>query len=122
MADQNLKSANEGDLIKHCLLAEVVTECSRSWEQVNFSETHAGAGVYNATAQEPPKDFIEQLKVKVSSEYPLPEHLGWNYWNLLRNWWDDPANANQYGENAHQASQGRQLVVGDASGLSRFSV
>ena len=65
-ANQDNNSANEGDIIKHCSLADVLNHCAGNWDSVHFSETHAGAGKYSAKSQvAPKKNYIEQLKAKV---------------------------------------------------------
>lgn len=104
MADQDKNSANDGDLLKHCLLADVLDACSQEWEHVNFSETHAGAGTYKGDSQSPPRDYISRLRTLVKSKSVDKNDLAFRYWKLLHDWWSKDENKTTYPGSSLQAA------------------
>lgn len=101
---QDSNAANEGDQLKHALLAEVLVRCL-DWPSLTYAETHAGAGVYDSAFQPVGKDYIQRLKKTVESE-PLPHEndAGRGYLLLLKNWWSNPENPNWYPGSVLQAA------------------
>src|SRR4051794_33862495 len=59
--DMDEKSANPGDRMKHALSLEVLCR-TVDWPIVTYSETHAGAGVYNESKQRPASAYIRTLR------------------------------------------------------------
>ncbi len=58
---QDKNSANEGDQLKHSLLAEVLSRCV-VWHSLTYAETHAGAGIYLEANQRAQKPHIANIK------------------------------------------------------------
>jgi hypothetical protein len=104
MADQDLNAANVGDMLKHCLLADILNLCIQQWTEVNFSETHAGAGKYSSASQATPRDHINKLRSQVKDCNVAAEDLGWCYWKLLDEWWSTQSNETEYPGSSLQAA------------------
>ncbi len=89
--NMNKESANQGDRLKHALLLEVLDR-TRSWPDVTYAETHAGAGVYleeAQAAQKPDEQYVRLLREEVERSHltegddgPGVAYLGW-----LKRWW-----------------------------------
>ena len=97
---QDTNAANEGDILKHALLLEVLNRCQH-WPTLSYSETHAGAGVYDSGLQE--KKHIESLKQRVESTAAPKSGAGKLYYDGLSKWWSDPNNASMYPGSVLQA-------------------
>ena len=116
--DQN--AANRGDILKHALLAELLAGCSR-WQSLTYAETHAGAGTYKSSGQEPDKQHIAQLQRKVLSEQGATRRDdGYRYEHLLREWWNSDLNSGLYPGSVLQAAM--TLEAGLASGQAMCRV
>lgn len=85
---QDRNAANEGDQLKHSLIAEILGRCL-DWPELTYAETHAGAGVYCATNQEREgTDHIRRLHERVLGlEETNLENAGGRYADCLRGWW-----------------------------------
>ncbi|HVC92705.1 MAG TPA: hypothetical protein VND64_03395 [Pirellulales bacterium] len=91
------KAANEGDKLKHALLLEVLGRCE-DWKNLTYAETHAGAGIYLASAQSPNKPHIANL-FRLWSDAdaePAESDAGGRYFALLRRWWASERRINRY--------------------------
>lgn len=102
---QDKNAANEGDQLKHCLLAEVLGRCG-DWPSVTYAETHAGAGIYDAMKQaEEGKTHIRDLKELVDSLGPIEKSAaGGRYAHLLKEWWSVDNNKDLYPGSVLQAA------------------
>ncbi len=101
---QDSNAANEGDQLKHALLAEVLVRCL-DWPSLTYAETHAGAGIYKASSQSPGKDHIHKLKTLIDELDGIEEaDAGNGYARLLKNWWSDDGNADKYPGSVLQAA------------------
>jgi len=101
---QDSNAANEGDQLKHALLAEVLLRCL-NWPSLTYAETHAGAGIYVATSQSADKSHIYKLKMLVNGlETPDEATAGGGYARLLKQWWSDAGNADKYPGSVLQAA------------------
>lgn len=91
------KSANPGDRLKHALLLEVLG-MANEWPAINYSETHAGAGVYLAERQSGEKyKYIENLHSLVTqTEVPTDPLPGTVYLRSLKQWWRGGENKGKY--------------------------
>lgn len=107
------KAANAGDRMKHALSLEVLSR-THAWKSVTYAETHAGAGVYLEGKQgKPPhiRDFREivlwqlmcQRETTPRVESENGTRAGAPYFDLLKEWWFDPANHGKYPGSAKQA-------------------
>jgi len=101
---QNSNAANEGDQLKHALLAEVLLRCL-DWPSLTYAETHAGAGIYDAKSQTTDKAHIHKLKALVDGlENPDEATAGGEYARLLKTWWSDAEKADKYPGSVLQAA------------------
>jgi len=101
---QNSNAANCGDQLKHALLAELLMRCI-DWPSLTYAETHAGAGIYSAAAQVPPRDHIVQLQAKLqSSDETATAGAGSAYAKLLSDWWDQSRQSLDYPGSVMQAA------------------
>lgn len=101
---QNSNAANEGDQLKHALLAEVLLRCL-DWPLLTYAETHAGAGIYEANSQSADKAHIHKVKALVEGLETLEETTtGGGYARLLKTWWSDAKNAEKYPGSVLQAA------------------
>jgi len=101
---QDSNAANEGDQLKHALLAEVLLRCLE-WPSLTYAETHAGAGIYDATSQSADKAHIHKLKMLVDGlETPDETTAGGRYARLLKQWWSYAGNADKYPGSVLQAA------------------
>lgn len=80
------KAANDGDKLKHSLLLEVISRCNE-WNELNYAETHAGAGLYNTEVLQT-TSHIDLLQQRTSYSNPYSEEAGYAYYKLLTDWWD----------------------------------
>ena len=88
MENMDEKSANPGDIMKHALSLEVLSRIGKL-QHVTYSETHAGAGEYFASKQNPKEPYINSLREHVLKETPQDD-AGSTYLRLLREWWCQP--------------------------------
>lgn len=94
MANQGEKSANEGDILKHRLICDVLQKCiDAGWEKITYAETHAGAGVYSSRVQpvysnpSNPKAFIKNLYKKFNLAASKDEKPNDPYFKALESYW-----------------------------------
>jgi len=96
MAIQGKNAANAGDILKHPLICDVLQKCiNAGWENITYSETHAGAGIYSSIDQSDfpnPEAYIKKLYNNycglIGSEI-LPNDP---YFNTLKLFWGTPPN------------------------------
>ncbi|QDT48922.1 Ribosomal RNA large subunit methyltransferase J [Symmachiella dynata] len=101
---QDSNAANEGDQMKHALLAEVLVHCLE-WPSLTYAETHAGAGIYDASSQSAGKDHIRRLRSHVHKLDGLEEaDAGGGYARLLKKWWSEDGNVDKYPGSVIQAA------------------
>jgi cupin 2 domain-containing protein len=100
---QDKNAANDGDLLKHALLTEVLGHCAH-WHSLTYAETHAGAGIYMAQNQTGGKPYIKKLRSTIAelAEQPI-QQAGGQYTSLLKNWWMEAGNEELYPGSAYQA-------------------
>jgi hypothetical protein len=105
------QSANSGDRMKHALNLELLTRM-RSWPSVSYSETHSGAGIYEAELQDPRKQHIRNLRDLVTWERlnrlgnnsSLQSTAGEEFFKRLTEWWGNQENPfEKYPGSARQA-------------------
>lgn len=101
---QDKNAANDGDLLKHAVLSEILKHCVH-WRSLTYAETHAGAGVYEAANQPRDKSCIRILQSRIAelAEMPL-EEAGGQYTNLLKSWWMNQKNDGLYPGSVYQAA------------------
>lgn len=82
--DQGQKSGNEGDILKHSLICDVLQKCKDArWEKITYAETHAGSGIYSSKNQ-PEAQHIKNLKLKHEA---ANEEAKDKYWDILNTFW-----------------------------------
>lgn len=88
MVDQGKNAANEGDMLKHPLICDVLFLCSQQeWKSITYAETHAGAGVYSSEHQNV-GGCIAKLKQK--HDDAKEDTQADDYFFLLREFWQNP--------------------------------
>lgn len=106
------KSANAGDRMKHALSLEVLSRTDK-WPLVTYSETHAGAGLYDESKQKPAQSPIRDLWELVCSASALNSGkrltnspvAGTAYLELLERWWTTSESPRTYPGSARQACE-----------------
>lgn len=84
---QDRNAGNAGDRLKHSLTAEVLMLCL-AWPELTYAETHAGAGCFDAAAQEREgKSHIADLQISHSESQTDRNLAGGRYHTLLDDWW-----------------------------------
>jgi hypothetical protein len=102
---QDANSANEGDQLKHSLLAEVLGRCL-DWQSLTYAETHAGAGIYLAEKQASGKPHIAKLKRTCDvTRAPNVTDAGGRYFDLHKTWWSTSSDAVTYPGSVLQAAR-----------------
>jgi hypothetical protein len=103
MGLMDVNSGNNGDRLKHFLIHEVLSRCS-SWRSIGYSETHAGAGIYNSDAQTEIRKYIGVLRRYVrDADQEETQGPGQSYFQCLNAWWSRGENAKQYPGSVLQA-------------------
>jgi cupin 2 domain-containing protein len=101
---QDKNAANDGDLLKHAILSELLKQCAH-WHSLTYAETHAGAGIYTATNQTSEKPYIRTLQSKIVELPKTPvREAGGQYTSLLKNWWMKAENDGLYPGSVYQAA------------------
>jgi hypothetical protein len=97
LPSMDLKAANRGDRLKHALMFEVLSRCN-SWPSLTYAETHSGAGIYRATAQDGKDEYIKELRTMVLGvkEAPIRSEPGGHYFSLLKAWWNRDSHQDEY--------------------------
>ncbi|MBL8849404.1 MAG: hypothetical protein JNG89_06960 [Planctomycetaceae bacterium] len=101
---QDKNAANDGELLKHSLLAEVLSHCSE-WHSLTYAETHAGAGIYEARKQAGGRPHIENLQVKIADIPESSERQGGSrFTRFLKDWWSESHHNGLYPGSVLQAA------------------
>lgn len=94
MPDQVLNAANNGDILKHPLICDVLQKCiDAGWKKITYAETHAGAGIYSSIDQPNfpnPKAHIKNLYNNYCGLFGSESLPNDPYFNTLKLFWGRP--------------------------------
>lgn len=104
MSIQGEKAANDGDILKHPLICDLLQKCiDAGWKNITYAETHAGAGIYSSKDQDPqpsptsskPKKTKEKVQVQhIKALFQKheknieQEDKKDTYWHILNQSWE----------------------------------